>query len=127
MDAPLRFKKKPVEVEAWQVSDEGVEAILAWMTSEPGETDAKVINDELLICTLEGEMKASVGDWVVKGIAGEFYPCRSDIFAQTYESADTPATCFHVGPFDKIGGPRLTAQLCHACGATTAGLTAGLV
>lgn len=40
---------------------------------------------ELLIQTLEGEMRVSINDWVIKGVKGEFYPCKPDIFEQTYE------------------------------------------
>ena len=42
----------------------------------------------LIITTLEGEMEASLGDWVIRGVKGELYPCKSDIFAATYEPAD---------------------------------------
>lgn len=44
----------------------------------------------LLIKTLEGEMMADPGDWIIKGIKGELYPCKPDIFAATYEPVDTP-------------------------------------
>ena len=44
----------------------------------------------LLIRTLEGEMKAQPGDWIIRGIAGEVYPCKPDIFEATYESAPQP-------------------------------------
>jgi hypothetical protein len=43
------------------------------------------------IKTLEGEMRAQVGDWIIQGVKGEIYPCRGDIFAATYEPADTTA------------------------------------
>jgi len=53
----------------------------------------KVFPDEPLRClwflmipTLEGEMEASPGDWIIKGVKGEFYPCKPDIFAETYEA-----------------------------------------
>jgi hypothetical protein len=46
---------------------------------------------ELQIPTLEGTMTARPGDWIIRGIKGEFYPCKPDIFAATYEPADTPA------------------------------------
>ena len=41
--------------------------------------------EQLLISTLEGQMRADVGDWVIRGVKGEFYPCKPDIFAATYE------------------------------------------
>jgi hypothetical protein len=49
------------------------------------DTDFK--EDYIVIPTLEGDMKASVGDYIIKGINGEFYPCKSDIFIKTYEKA----------------------------------------
>ena len=42
-------------------------------------------DQRLTISTLEGDMQADYGDWIIKGIAGEFYPCKPDIFEQTYE------------------------------------------
>ena len=45
---------------------------------------------ELLIATLEGVMRASIGDWIIRGVAGEFYPCKDSIFSATYEPADEP-------------------------------------
>jgi hypothetical protein len=51
------------------------------------------VDDEsgaLFIPTLEGEMRADVGDWLIKGVAGEFYPCKPDVFAATYEPEETP-------------------------------------
>ena len=47
--------------------------------------NASVYNGELNIHTLEGNMIASVGDWIIKGVKGEFYPCKPDIFENTYE------------------------------------------
>lgn len=44
----------------------------------------------IMIDTLEGRMKASLNDWIIKGIKGEFYPCRPDIFEATYEPVDNP-------------------------------------
>lgn len=46
---------------------------------------ADVNGDTILIATLEGTMKASKGDWLIKGVSGEFYPCKPDIFEKTYE------------------------------------------
>lgn len=87
------WRKKPVVIEARQFnggwSDDGAE-ILTWMGTS-GEWDAD--SAELRIRTLEGLMTASKGDWIIKGVKGEFYPCKPDIFATTYEPADAdPAT-----------------------------------
>ena len=48
-----------------------------------------IVNEKgMKISTLEGEMTASINDYIIKGIKGEFYPCKPDIFEQTYEQAD---------------------------------------
>lgn len=54
--------------------------------------DWKVANElgEIDIPTLEGTHRASLGDWIIKGVKGEFYPCKPDIFALTYEPVETP-------------------------------------
>mgnify|MGYP000422492733 CR=1 FL=1 len=60
-DKVKKFRKKPVIVEAYKT------------------------NEELMIQTLEGNMKASPGDWIITGVHGEKYPCKPDIFEKTYE------------------------------------------
>ncbi len=81
-----KFRKKPVEIEAWRFLGggpfpdwlaEGVYAGKLWYQggSEPYMT----------IETLEGERRANVGDWIIKGVKGEFYPCKPDIFEATYD------------------------------------------
>ena len=60
----LKFRKKPVVVEAYKTSK------------------------ELIIKTLEGDMKASLGDWIITGVNGEQYPCKPDIFKKTYEPVE---------------------------------------
>jgi hypothetical protein len=76
-----RFKKKPLMIEAIQFSGnfEEIERFVGG--------DAEFRNGELLIATLEGPLHASPNDWIIKGVTGEFYPCKPDIFAATYEPA----------------------------------------
>jgi hypothetical protein len=59
---------------------ENVEEILKFCSST-----ADMVGDDLVIGTLEGDHQAIPGDWIIKGVAGEFYPCKPDIFAKTYE------------------------------------------
>ena len=75
----MRFIKKPVEIEAIQFvgNFDEIELFVGG--------DAEFRNGELVIATLEGPLKASPNDWIIKGIKGEFYPCKPDIFAATYE------------------------------------------
>lgn len=79
-----QFRKRPLVVEAvrWDGSNEN--EIQAFM----GGYLKRVIEDMLFIGTLEGIMCASVGDYIIKGVKGEFYSCKPDIFAETYEDAD---------------------------------------
>lgn len=99
------YRKKPVVIEArqfgpvpeWVVSG-GNYDLIQWIIDGAGQAklhiDAAGSVDAILIWTLEGEMVASPGDWIIKGVQGEFYPCKPDIFAATHESVDdvpTPA------------------------------------
>ena len=77
------FKKKPVIIEAVQFTGDNVDFI-----KEFTNYNSSICNDELNIHTLEGNMIASVGDWIIKGVKGEFYPCKPDIFESTYEEVN---------------------------------------
>lgn len=78
-----RYRKRPVEIEAWQLTDTNTADILGWVASA-GHA-ALYADDGMTIRTLEGDHLARPGDWVIKGVAGEFYPCKPAIFKQTYE------------------------------------------
>jgi len=104
-----KFRKKPVVVEAVQFNgfdEETGQVILSgrpeWLVSEFGK---RVLffgePNTLTIKTLEGDMKASIGDFIIKGVNGEFYPCKPDIFEKTYESADTPQHKTPIVLFDR--------------------------
>jgi len=81
------FKKKPVVIEAIQFNGE-LTSIEAFGIPEISQ---ELGSDTCQIPTLEGEMTARKGDWIIKGVKGEFYPCRSDIFEATYEATPSPA------------------------------------
>lgn len=82
-----KFRKLPVEIEAHKIPLAGEPAtsiLSAFMVA----SDRKVEWDEggsVIIETLEGHMRGNPGDWIIKGIRGELYPCKPDIFAATYE------------------------------------------
>lgn len=80
------YRKKPVTVEAIQWIDNNLE-ILAFCKDAEFEERRNIMGVwlDLYINTLEGRMKASKGDYIVKGVNGEFYPCKPDIFEKTYE------------------------------------------
>lgn len=79
------FRKRPVEVEAvqWDGTAEGARPIIEWIGPAARHTD--YTGPAILVQTLEGSMTARSGDWIIKGVKGEFYPCKPDIFAATYE------------------------------------------
>jgi hypothetical protein len=93
----MKFRKKPVVIEAmqWNGSAESIRQICQWANArfedEPN-VDYVSCHDgtvsDVLVHTLEGEMQVSPGDWIIKGVKGEFYPCKPDIFEQTYERVD---------------------------------------
>lgn len=89
-DIVRRFRKKPVVIEAMQTRDDAIGSNLGivanWITLNGGA--ATVRNGHLAITTLEGPLHVTPGDWVIRGVSGEFYPCKPDIFAATYEVAD---------------------------------------
>lgn len=72
------FRKKPVEILAFQVMMDNMGYLASWC-------NGVVENESIKIQTLEGEMTANQGDWIIQGVKGEFYPCKPDIFAATYD------------------------------------------
>ena len=113
MSEVRRFRKKPVEIEAVRFDGDQMTTgfIRGWIAAaehvgpvyvRPGQEHALRRAHEydpsnghcypedapqyLVIHTLEGDMRADVGDWIIRGVAGEFYPCKPDIFAATYEA-----------------------------------------
>jgi len=80
----MKFRKKPVVIEAMQFDGSNGQKIADFMQCQfPAIQDGK-----LLIGTLEGTMSADIKDWIIKGVKGEFYPCKPDIFEATYEKVD---------------------------------------
>jgi len=78
-----KYRKKPVIVEAIQFTGDNGKEIQDWVNNEVWLSS--IVSPFLSILTLEGEMKGTVGDYIIKGAQGEFYPCKPDIFEQTYE------------------------------------------
>lgn len=79
-----KFRSKVVEIEAMQLSDSNREAVVKWV----GENNIIIFTYDpvnLRIRTLEGDMLAQPGDWVIKGLEGEFYPCKDSVFKAKYE------------------------------------------
>ncbi len=80
----MKFKKKPVVIEAMQFTL--YSATTARDFCDGVLFDQSPIPPWINIKTREGIMRADLGDWIIKGIKGEFYPCKPDIFAETYEA-----------------------------------------
>ena len=76
-----RFRKKPVVIEAIQWDGDNLDDVYAF-TGRGISQHGRLLN----ISTREGTMTASPGDWIIKGVVGELYPCKPDIFKQTYEA-----------------------------------------
>ena len=84
------YRKKPVTVEARRLP-QALEDFHRDFLAELAEWCGGVISGHALtIRTLEGDMTAMPGDWIIRGVQGEFYPCKPDIFEQTYEPAEAP-------------------------------------
>ncbi len=77
-----KYRKKPVMIEAVQFTGSNYREVDD-MVGRP--TNWEGAPDTFLVQTLEGEMTARVGDWLIKGVRGELYPCKPDIFEETYE------------------------------------------
>ncbi len=83
-----KYRKKPVVIEAIKYQAElGNNRVMNWLAQQGASVKDWLFHDgEIIIPTLEGSMKASDGDWIIRGVKGEFYPCKSDIFEATYEA-----------------------------------------
>jgi hypothetical protein len=98
-----KYRKKPVTIEAIQWDGKNLIDIYAFLCDKSHEEiieeinhdfqdmcawdnyEANIVKNGLYISTLEGNLKSDIGDYIIKGVNGEFYPCKPDIFAKTYE------------------------------------------
>ena len=80
----MRYRKKPVEIDAVQWTGRNYDEIQNFIGDKV--ITGFVSERGLLIQTLEGQMTARTGDYIIKGVKGEFYPCKPDIFEETYEA-----------------------------------------
>ena len=87
-----KYRKKPVVIEAVRWRGNNLAEIIQFTGLHESATkwtweeyERVVLEEGLKIFTLEGPMRATAGDWIIKGVAGEFYPCKADIFKATYE------------------------------------------
>lgn len=86
-----KYRKKPVIIDAYQFNNRvGTDDRPDWIKAAAEEGQVKVVIPRaapayMLIPTLEGEMRADTDDWIIRGVKGELYPCKPDIFAATYD------------------------------------------
>ena len=91
-----KYRKKPVEVDVMgPLTPENRDEIAAWCHGKAEERalpgPGRGVTHGVVIHTLEGDMRAAYGDYVIRGVQGEFYPCKPDIFDATYEPAEDVA------------------------------------
>lgn len=98
----MKYRKKPVVIEAWQWTGDrkSMSAAPAWIQDSRDYSinpmpvgswafvNGTTRNDSIAIKTLEGIVTASPNDWIIRGVKGELYPCKPDIFEATYEPAE---------------------------------------
>ena len=85
----MKYRKKPVVIEAVQFHDANYYEVFEFMNPLPAAV--RLAEGSIFIPTLEGTMRADKGDWIIRGVKGEYYPCKPDIFEATYEPAEVPA------------------------------------
>jgi len=81
----MKYRKKPIVVDAIRYEDLTINEVCLFMG---GDTLVDFKTHSIIIETLEGKMFAKPGDYIIKGVKGEFYPCKPDIFEQTYEKVE---------------------------------------
>ena len=84
----MKYRKKPVVIEAEQFTDENKNRAFNFVRCSCYADFNEKGLPTIKIQTLEGDMTAELGDWIIKGIKGEFYPCKPDIFSATYEKVE---------------------------------------
>ena len=99
-----KYRKKPVVVEAVIWTGNNIDEVKELAKS--AVENIIFVNNNLYIETLEGNMNVSIGDYIIKGIAGEFYPCKPDIFKETYETvsmvSDNDRTTVSMSEYRKL-------------------------
>ena len=85
----MRYRKKPVVIEAVKYLGGSTYAEAPnWLVEACKDGTVYLMGEHLFVRTLEGEMTASLGDYIIRGVHGEIYPCKPDIFEETYEMAE---------------------------------------
>ncbi len=80
-----RYRKKPVEIEAIRWTGENINEVYAFAEAHTDVPALTVQDGNVAVETLEGTMRAEAGDWIIRGVHGELYPIKPDIFEETYD------------------------------------------
>lgn len=81
----MKYRKIPIVIEAVQWTGDNYNQVCKFVGKLLDRAECRNNTSGLIIETLEGDMLASQGDYIIRGIKGEYYPCKSDIFEETYE------------------------------------------
>ena len=93
-----QYRKKPIVIEAIQFDGWNWKECMQFMSDKDlAFTDDLTRKENLKIDTLEGTMIANVGDFIIRGVKGEFYPCKPDVFAATYKPVEPTTNCSQLG------------------------------
>lgn len=88
MTKPNTYRKLPVEIQAIQFTGANAPEVEAFFG--PDAEHVEILSDRVMIPTLEGLMRADIGSWIIRGVKGEYYPCKDEIFRTTYIAATAP-------------------------------------
>lgn len=83
-----QYRKKPIIIDAVQLTDNNIYSVKQWCGADFYSDPPSEVVTGLVIHTLEGDMIAPFGVYIIKGVQGEFYPCKLDIFQNTYEEVN---------------------------------------
>jgi hypothetical protein len=91
----MKYRTKPITIEAREYTKHNLSELLQWAlgVSEESAVGCAAMGLPLVIPTLEGDMKADVGDFIIKGVLGEFYPCKPAAFVAKYEPVEEEPHC----------------------------------
>lgn len=90
----MKFRKKPIVIEAIQVKEALIQAkndrrsLPSWLREAYHESTILFLDDYANIHTLEGWLLGRADDWIIRGVKGELYPCKPDVFEETYEPVE---------------------------------------
>lgn len=81
----MKYRKKPVIIEAIQFNGKNGAELNKWSSGKVTHTPDHYVDQLVFVDTLDGQHTGNIGDFIIKGVKGEFYPCKPDIFEMTYE------------------------------------------